>query len=93
MSNDAKYSNTNIDELPPMLECDGCDVYSWTPERDGKGRPQQVHMVFPVTMSSPDSEPLRFCVAMRLKSRRAVDEIIAALVRHRDDVWPEGKQS
>ena len=26
---------------------------------------------------------------LRLKSPAAVDEMIAALVRHRDDVWPD----
>lgn len=42
--------------------------------------PSQVHLI-------ATGEGVRFI--MRLKSKAVVNELIAALVRHRDVVWPE----
>jgi len=57
-------------------------VASWCPTPDGTGPAEQVHLVLNVKwMDAP--------FILRLKSRRATDELIAALQRHRDDVWGE----
>lgn len=56
-------------------------VASWTPERDGKGPATQVW--FHLTTTA-----LPHPVTIRLKTARAVDELVAMLRRHRNDVWP-----
>lgn len=56
-------------------------VYSWTPELDGKGVLEQVHLHIKIKGLKP---PL----VMRFKSRRAIQEMIDALVEHRNHVWP-----
>jgi len=71
----------NSDELLSVLEVGDYHVGSWTPERDGKGRPTQVHLTLRVPAVA---------VVMRLKSARAVSRMTAALERHRNDVWPGG---
>lgn len=65
-------------------------VYSWGPGRDGEGPSTQVHFVTGITLGgdAPDRPPIRLRPTVRLKSARAVDELIAALKRHRADVWP-----
>lgn len=78
----AEFSGRNLDEKP-HIALDGYHVYSWTPERGGRGKPEQVHVVFEL-----EDPPLNFFMAM--KSPRALDELVAALLRHRNDVWPEG---
>lgn len=63
---------------------DGYDVYSWSPGRAGEGVPStQVHLVLPVDAAKS--------VALKLKSPRALDELVGALLQHRRDVWPTGR--
>ncbi len=58
---------------------DGYDVYSWSPGVAGAGVPAtQVHLVLPAGDAS---------VMLRLKSARALDELVAVLLQHRKDVW------
>lgn len=48
-----------------------------------KSRPAQVHIVM-----SLDDIQTGVAIALRLKSKRATSELIAALRKHRDLVWP-----
>lgn len=58
------------------------EVASWSPGKDGAGvPPTQIHLLLEVPGLD---EPL----VVRLKSRQVVDELIAALVDHRNEVWP-----
>lgn len=66
-----------------FLEIEQYHVGSWSPLPDGQGPATQVH--FMLRLRGIDT-PL----VMRLKSARAADELIAALERHRFDVWPTG---
>jgi hypothetical protein len=76
-----KPVDRNVADLPPAPATAGYNVYSWSPGKAGEGVPStQVHLVLPI----PDGS-----VTMRLKSARAVDEMIAVLLQHRNDVWPE----
>lgn len=54
---DAHFSGRNLDERV-TVKLDGYSVYEWTPERDGKGTPTEVHLVFDV----PDTAEVRFWV-------------------------------
>ena len=55
----------------------GLEIVTWTPKLQGKSVPgEQVHLMFRV------KEGMQFVV--RLKSKAAVDRLIAALVDHRD---------
>lgn len=56
-------------------------IASWTPERDGKGKCTQVHVMFEIDLPSIPK------IVLRLKSKGACDILIAALQRHRKDVW------
>jgi hypothetical protein len=80
-------------KVPPMVPLDvdvakgafadapTYDVYSWSPGKAGAGVPStQVHLVLPVIAGVK--------VALRLKSARALDELVAVLLQHRKDVWP-----
>ncbi len=61
-------------ELAPEV-----NVYSWSPMPVGvPGKSTQVHLHI-------GSEPNR--ALLRFKSARALDELIDALVKHREDVW------
>lgn len=62
-----------------LFELDGYEVAEWTPLPDGKGKPQQVHFVL-------RCGPAMF--TLRMKSSRAVNELIETLATHRDGVWP-----
>lgn len=63
---------------------EGYDVYSWSPGAAGAGVPAtQVHLVLGV----PVAPGLR--VILRLKSARALDELVGVLLQHRKDVWGE----
>lgn len=57
-------------------------VGSWCPSPDGSGPATAVSIQ--LVTNVPD-----VTFFMRLKSPAAVDEMIAALSRHRDDVWPK----
>lgn len=64
----------------------GYTVGSWCPTQDGSGPPEAVALGLVV-----DGFPGE--LVMRLKSPRAVDELIAALQRHKADVWPDAAHS
>jgi hypothetical protein len=65
------------------FEIEEYHVGSWSPLPDGKGPATQVH--FTLRLRGIET-PL----VLRLQSARAADELIAALERHRFDVWPTG---
>lgn len=71
----------NLSDLM-ILELDTIGINEWHPERDGKGKPTQVHLAL-----TPKNYP-GVRLIMRLKSRRAIDDLIAALQKHADSVWP-----
>jgi hypothetical protein len=68
------------------FEISGISVNEWHSLPDGKGNPEQIHMMVEV---ADFPHPL----VIRFKSRRPVDELIMALITHANNVWPkEGKQ-
>ncbi len=76
-----KISEKNLAEMGvTMVQAQGYDIWSW---RDGPAgsdiKPSQVHLVLPLTPA--------ISVTMRLKSARALDEMVDALLAHRADVW------
>ena len=87
MSDESKreglYSSTehSYREVMPSL---GYDVIEWQPSPDGTGKPTAVCVVMPFKVGGAEGSMM-----LRLKSRRAVDELIATLERHRDGVWPQ----
>lgn len=71
------------------MEFDGYDVYSHSDDPvPGRTPPNAVLFV---SRHILDGKP--FCMALRLKSRAAVDQLIDALERHAVDVWPKHKDS
>lgn len=69
----------NVRELP-IVDGGVYDVYSWSEGDAGAGVPPcQVHLVVPVAHGVK--------VALRMKSARALDELVAVLLAHRKDVW------
>ncbi len=63
------------------IPVDECYVAEWS-ERP-KSRPSQVHIVLTVEDAGPS-----VAIALRLKSKRATSQLIVALRKHRDLVWP-----
>lgn len=68
----------NIEE--PILPMTEFDVCPWYPLPDCQGKPEQVHIVFRVAPDLPQ-------MSIRLKSRRACDEVIDALEKWRTACW------
>ncbi len=60
----------------------GYTVGSWCQSQDGSGPPIAVAISIETGIGD---------VVLRLKSPRAVDEMIQTLLRHKRDVWPESK--
>ena len=60
----------------------GYTVIEWSPDEDHSGGPTQVHVLLPM-----DSIMEGAAIALRLKSRRAIQELIDTLEKHRDSVW------
>lgn len=69
----------------PFFEIVEYGVASWCPEKDGKGPMTAVALHLTIKMGDKLCE-----LVMRLKTPRAVDEMIALLERNRDNVWPGG---
>jgi hypothetical protein len=67
----------NTEMFGPMVE--GFSVVQWCPTRDGSGKPEAVALVSDVRELGD--------IVMRLKSRDAVNQTIAALEEHRDAVF------
>lgn len=61
-------------------------VCAWTPEKDGKGKTTQVHLVFDLAAALGD--PGLPKLVTRLKSGPGVDTIIRLLAQYRNEVWP-----
>ncbi len=95
--NDQPKSKGDSSELPPVNETprdvrdiaevaipvDEFYVAEWAEGNKGrKSRPSQVHIVLSL------DEPNNIAFSLRLKSKRRVSELIEALKRHRDAVWP-----
>lgn len=59
-------------------------VQEWHPLPDGKGKPEQVHLVV-------DVEGIPHPLVMKFKRRRPVDELIMALITHANNVWGKGE--
>jgi hypothetical protein len=68
-----------------ILPIESYTVASYGPQPDGRPPQTEVHLVIRVR-GLP--EPL----VMRLKSADAADTLIAALQRHRFDIWPSGRE-
>lgn len=73
----------NCDSLPEQMPVKWIHVLTWHPEKDGEGKPEQVHLVLDLGI-----EEIPY-FAVRLKSRDAVNRLIEALETSRNEVWPE----
>jgi hypothetical protein len=62
----------------PMVH--GFEIVEWCPSADGSGPPEAVAFVFNVRELGD--------IVVRMRSRERVDACIAALMKHRDAVWP-----
>lgn len=70
---------TNLDG--PMFAIEEITIGAWTPERDGKGKLEQVHVMLRLAGVGP---PL----VMRFKSAAGLDNFVRDLRTHRNFVWP-----
>lgn len=61
-------------------------IGSWCPTPDGSGPPEAVSFMFTVKLGR-GSNVTKVPMMLRLRSRRAVMEMIQTLAKHRDDVW------
>lgn len=59
----------------------GYQVAEYHPLPNGQGKPTEILFI-------ASNQQLKIGFIMRLKSARAVNELIAALRRHRNSVWP-----
>ena len=81
---------TDVLPLSPehrLVPADGYSVCQWSPDPTGKDGPTQVHVTVPLVLEV-GGDPLLHMV-IRMKSRRAIQEMIDVLAEHRDAVWPE----
>jgi len=75
----------NTPRIPPEKtqligpDVEGFTIGEWTPSRDGTGKPTAVAVVFNMRQVGD--------VVLRLKSKRAVNEMIDALKENRDAVF------
>ncbi len=79
------YKNTNdLFRDTRVIMADRFEVFSWSPRpAEEKAPVTEVHIV----MQKPKAPGYAF--VFRLKSRAVCKELIAALQKHMDDVWPE----
>ena len=66
-----------------IVDSGGYSIFEWSPDEDHACGPTQVHLMLPL-----DSIIKGASIALRLKSRRAIQELIDFLVKYRDSVWP-----
>lgn len=71
------------DQGKSFVELDSFGVYSWHRERDAKGKPEQVHLSMDVRVAG-----VPFTLVKRFRTPGAVNAVVDALVKHREDVWP-----
>jgi len=69
-----------------LVKGDGYEVIEWSSQEDDgpEYRAEQVHLMFSLRIGNSEIVPV-----VRLKSRRAITELIDALTQHRDSVWNE----
>lgn len=60
-------------------------VGSWSPSPDASGPPEAVALALKALWNRETTVDL----VLRLKTPRAVDDLIAALAKHKADVWPQ----
>lgn len=60
-------------------------VGDWCPTPDGTGPPEAVAIAMQVAWNQAETMHL----VMRLRTPRAVDNLIQALLRHKRSVWPD----
>lgn len=78
-----EFSGKNLRDQPMFLEVQSYGVAEWTPEDDGKGKPEAVILHFDMGKAL---DGVSFGV--RLKSRGEVQRLITMLGQYRDQVWP-----
>jgi hypothetical protein len=76
-----------------ILPLDAYRVAAWCPEEVGKNSPYtQVHLLLPARLPPITQELVGMTptlhVALRLKSARALDELVGVLLEYRKQVWP-----
>jgi hypothetical protein len=72
-----------------IFALEGYRVSNWHDLPDGRGTPSAV--VFSLMLDKAGEKVLGTEeIGMRLKSPAAVDELVAALQRHKFEVWPSG---
>ena len=77
------FSGKNLSDIPVFLEVESYGVAEWTPERDGKGKPQAVMVYLNL---AGRFEGVQF--GIRLKSRAECNRLSALVGQYRDMVWP-----
>lgn len=80
-------------EIPPMnriprnlsdgvyIVSEGYEVAAYTPNKDGKGRPTEVHLILDLEKSMGGN------IVMRIKSAEELDRMIEVLKIYRNQVW------
>ena len=80
----SEFSGANLDEHDrPFVQVENLSVTEWTPERDGQGNPERVCLLSDVVIAG-----VKLTLVRQFKTRGSLDELIDALVRHREGVWP-----
>lgn len=77
--------NARTNEFAEVSAFEGYQIIEWHPTQDGTGPATAVCLVLPVVIQGE-----RGSLMLRLKSERAVNEMIEALEKHRNGVWPKG---
>lgn len=81
---EAKVLEENVDGSK-ILAGLGYEVCSFRHGPAGSNVPvSEVHLLIPLPIEGAR-------VALRLKSKRALDELVGVLLDYRNQVWPEGK--
>ena len=79
---DEEFLGENLEDLN-VIACDAYSVCEWTPEKDGRGKPEMVCFVLHLGADLDGAQ-----VVVRIKSRPEANRLINILRRHRDGVWP-----
>lgn len=75
--------DVNTGSYQEVIPCEGYNVVEWHPTQDGTGPATAICLVLPFKVGGVEAN-----IMMRLKSRRAADELIGILEKHRNSVWP-----
>lgn len=80
-----EFSGKNLSDVPVFLEARSYGVAEWTPERDGKGKPEAVFLHF--EMGGPfDGVTL----GVRFKSRKEIQRCVTLLQQYSAMVFGKG---